>query len=228
MGRDIKTAHTDASTLLFPTMCPNAAGLGRAAVKQGSLQASAPLESDRHSCCRQQCKSSYKRKTEWKVWLYTAWEGQKWPYQRQKVIVIADGLYGFNIILSAMKGKGKKRNEGRWGEEALLLLFLLSSELFAQFPGRSSGNLWNWLVLMFCCKARFREVFLGAGRGTEACWKSRNACQTPTEPAATYRDLPPRDGWRWKLQLSQQMKRRRRQKSPLSPVLPWAWLKVTG
>lgn len=56
--------------------------------------------------------------------------------------------------------------------------FLLSENtqlgLFAQFPGKSGSNLWNWLVLMYCSKAEFRAGFW-VGRGTEASWKSRNA-----------------------------------------------------
>lgn len=49
------------------------------------------------------------------------------------------------------------------------------SEIFALFPGESSGNLWNWLILMLCSKTLFRGGFR-VGRGREASWKSRNAC----------------------------------------------------
>lgn len=43
--------------------------------------------------------------------------------------------------------------------------------IFAQFPGKTSSNLWNWLVLMFCSKAQYRGGFW-VGRGTETSWKS--------------------------------------------------------
>lgn len=86
----------------------------------------------------------------------------------------ATGCRGGNEQRKLGPGEGKTEGK-RWGKRrASSSPKIHSLELFAQFPGKSGSNLWNWLVLMYCSKAEFRAGFW-VGRGTEASWKSRNA-----------------------------------------------------
>lgn len=68
-------------------------------------------------------------------------------------------------------GLGKEKEKERDEMKGLPPLTKHRFNLFAQFPGKTSSNLWNWLALMFCSKAQYRRGFW-VGRGTEASWKS--------------------------------------------------------
>lgn len=83
--------------------------------------------------------------------------------RRTKQLGVRVGMNRGNLELE--KEKQKERDEGKGGLPPLPK----RTELFAQFPGKSGSNLWNWLVLMFCSKAEFRVGFW-VGRGTEASW----------------------------------------------------------